>query len=72
MSLAKILYLYPFARTIDISKVNVRICKGKGRFTMFFCLGGIVCIKLSQNGSPVKIHHISDIPNLPLNYDIEN
>ena len=52
--------------------VNVRICKGKGRFTMFFCLGDIVCIKLLENGSPVKLHHIRDIPNFPLDSDIEN
>ena len=36
MSLTKLLYLYSFAHTIDISRVNVRVCKGKGRFTMFF------------------------------------
>ena len=36
MSLTKLLYLYPFAHTIDISRVNVRVCKGKGRFTIFF------------------------------------
>ena len=29
-------YLYPFAHTIDIFGINVRIYKGKGRFTMFF------------------------------------
>ena len=37
-----------------------------------FCLGGIVCIKLSENGSPVKLHHISDIPNFTSDSDIEN
>ena len=68
MSLTKFSLLFPFPHTV----VNVRICKGKGRFTMFFCLGGIVCIKLSENGSPVKLHHISDIPNFPLDSDIEN
>ena len=72
MSLTKLLFLYPFAHTIDLSGVNVRICKGKGRFTMFFCLESIVCIKLLDNGSPVKLHHISNIPNFPLDLDIEN
>ena len=36
MSLTKLFYLYSFAHTIDISRVKVRVCKGKGRFTMFF------------------------------------
>ena len=37
-----------------------------------FCLGGIVIIKLSENGSPIKLHHISDIPNFPSDSDNEN
>ena len=72
MSLRKFSQLYPLAHTKDISRVNVRICKGKGMFTVFFCPGDIVCIKLSENGSAVKLHHISDIPNFPLDSDIEN
>ena len=36
------------------------------------CQVSIVCIKLSENGSPVKLHHISDIPNFPSDSDIEN
>ena len=37
-----------------------------------FCLGGIFCIKLLENGSPVKLHHINDIPNFSSDSDIEN
>ena len=44
----------------------------QGKVHHVFCLGGIVCIKLSENGSPVKLHHISDIPNFPSDSDIEN
>ena len=36
MSLTKFLYQSPFAHTIDILGVNVRISKGKERYTMFF------------------------------------
>ena len=42
------------------------------KFHHVFCLGGIVCIKLSENRSPVKLHHISDIPNFSSDSDIEN
>ena len=44
----------------------------QGKVQHVFCLGGIVCIKLSENGSPVKLNHISDIPNFPSDSDIEN
>ena len=44
----------------------------QGKVHHVFCLGGIVCIKLSENGSPVKLHHISDIPNFPSDSDTEN
>ena len=43
----------------------------QGKVHHVFCLGSIVCIKLSENGSPVKLHHISDIPNFPSDLDIE-
>ena len=36
MSLTKFSFLFPFAHTIDLSRVNVRVCKGKGKFTLFF------------------------------------
>ena len=44
----------------------------QGKVHHVFCLGDIVCIKLLENGSPVKLHHIRDIPNFPLDSDIEN
>ena len=47
-------------------------CKDLRRYTMFFCLGGIACMKLLENGSPVKLLHISDIPHFPLELNIEN
>ena len=37
-----------------------------------FCLGGIACMKLSENGSPVKLLHISNIPDFPLISNIKN
>ena len=42
----------------------------QGKIHRVFCLGGMVCIKLPENGSAVKLHHISDIPNFPLDLDI--
>ena len=65
MSLTKVLFLFPFADTIDLSGV-------KGKIHHVFCLGDIVCVKLSDNGSPVKLHHISNVPNFPSDSDIEN
>ena len=44
----------------------------QGKVHHVFCLGGIVCLKLSENGSPAKLHHIRDIPNFPLDSDIES
>ena len=31
----------------------------------FFCLGGGVCLKVSENGSPIKLYHMNDIPDFP-------
>ena len=36
MSVTKFLFLFPFAPTVDLSGVNVRIYKAKERFTIFF------------------------------------
>ena len=71
MSLTKFLYLYlcPYYRYIW---GKCKDLQRQGKVHHVFCLGGIVCIKLSENGSPVKLHHISDIPNFPLDSDIEN
>ena len=44
----------------------------QGKVHHFFCQGGIACINLSEDGSPVKLHHISGIPNFLLDWDIEN
>ena len=37
-----------------------------------FCLGGVVCIKLSENGSPIKLYHMNDIPKFPSVSSVEN
>ena len=39
---------------------------------MFFYLGEVVCIKLSDNGSPVKLHHLSNILDFPSESITEN
>ena len=44
----------------------------QGKVHHVFCLFSIVCIKSSENGSPIKLHHISDIPNFSSDSDIEN
>ena len=44
----------------------------QGKVHHVFCLGGIVCIKLSENGSPVTLLHVSDIPDFPSDLNIEN
>ena len=44
----------------------------QGKVHHAFCFGSIVCIKLLDNGSPVKLHDISDIPNFTSDPDIEN
>ena len=64
----------PFAHAIDISESSVRIYKGKGRYTMCFSghMGSVVCIKLSESGSPTKLLHIKDIPDFPSEPNIED
>ena len=37
-----------------------------------FCLGVVVCIKLSENGSPIKLYHMNDIPKFPSVSSVEN
>ena len=44
----------------------------QGKVHHVFHVGNIFCIKLLENGSPVKLHHISDIPNFPSDSDIGN
>ena len=63
---------YPFAHITDIYGVSARICKGKARKIMIFCLGGVVCIKLSENGGPIKLYHMNNIPDFPTESSVEN
>ena len=72
MSPITFLSRYPFAHITDIYGVSARICKSKARKIMIFCLGGVVCIKLSGNGSPIKLYHIDDIPDFPTESSVEN
>ena len=44
----------------------------QGQINAAFCEGGIVCIKLSENGSPIKLYHINDIPDFPSESSTEN
>ena len=37
-----------------------------------FYLGEVFCIKLSDNGSPVKLYHLSNILDFPSESIIEN
>ena len=44
----------------------------QGQGNHAFCLGGVVCIKLFENGSPIKLYHMNDIPDFPSESSIEN
>ena len=44
----------------------------QGQVNHVFCLGGVVCIKLSENGSPIKLYHMNDIPDFPSESSVEN
>ena len=57
-------YRYIWGKFKDLQKQN--------EVHHVFCLGGIVCIKLLENGSPVKLHHIRDTPNSPSDPDIKS
>ena len=37
-----------------------------------FCLGGVVCIKLSENVSPIELYHMNVIPDFPSESSVEN
>ena len=71
MSLTKFLYLYlcPYYRYIW---GKCKDLQRQGKVHHIFCLGDIVCIKLSENESLVKLHHISGIPDFASDSDIEN
>ena len=44
----------------------------QGQVNHVFCPGGVICIKLSENGSPIKLHHMNDIPDFPSESSVEN
>ena len=44
----------------------------QGHVNHVFCLGGVVCIKLSVNGSPIKLYHMNNIPDFPSQTSVEN
>ena len=44
----------------------------QGQVNHVFCLGGVVCIKLSENGSPIKLYHMNNIPDFPSQSSVEN
>ena len=56
--------------------VSVSLCPlhyglNSGRVN-FFCLGSVVCIKLSENGSQIKLYHMNDNPDFPSESNVEN
>ena len=34
----------------------------QGQVNHVFCLGAVVCIKLFENGGPIRLDHMNDIP----------
>ena len=46
--------------------------QNKDQVNHVFCLGGVVCIKLSENGSPIKLYHMTDILDFHSESSIEN
>ena len=40
----------------------------QGQVNHAFSLGGVVCIKLSENGSPTKLYQMNNIPDFPFLY----
>ena len=40
----------------------------QGKVNHVFCLGGVVCIKLSKIGSPIKLFHMNEILDFPLRF----
>ena len=55
MPLTKFLYLSPFAHTIDVSRVNIRICKDKERYPWFLSR---VCAKVPDRMCETKFFTI--------------
>ena len=50
-------YRYIWGRCKDLQR--------QGQINHSFCLGGVLCIKLSENGNPIKPYHMNDIPDFP-------
>ena len=44
----------------------------QGQVNHVFCLGGVVCIKLPENGSPIKLYRMNDVPEFPSESGVEN
>ena len=61
--------LYPYYRYIW---GKCKDLQRQGQVNHVFCLGGVVCIKLSDKGSPIKLYHMNDIPDFPSESSIEN
>ena len=62
-------YLCPYYRYIWGKWKDLQ---SQGQVNHVFCLGGAVCIKLSENGSPIKLYHMNDIPDFPSESSVEN
>ena len=54
-----------FVSASRFSWVKCKDRQKQGKVHNVFCRGGVVYIKLSENGSPVKLLHISDILDFP-------
>ena len=52
--------------------VKCKDLQRQGQVNHVFCLGGVVCIKFSENGSPTKLYQMKDIPYFPSESSVEN
>ena len=46
--------------------------KARAGKSCFFCLGGVVWIKLSKNSSPIKLYHMNDTPDFSSESSTDN
>ena len=69
MSPIKFLSRHHFARYIW---VKCKDLQRQGQVNHVFCLGGVVCIKLPENGSPIKLYRMNDVPEFPSESGVEN
>ena len=70
MSPTNFLSQCPFVHIADIYRGKCSDLQRQDQVNHVFCLGGIVCIKLSENGSPVKLYHMNDMPGFPFESSI--